>query len=242
MNSHLEGSTTRQLLHSSSLNFRDFCFLRSCTIGDGWIGFRGKSSYFLRIGHSSKQLEWLQWKADRINQIFGINNPVLGPYNVSDSKGGQHLKYIYSVFSRELFSEWFDNWYIREKDLKTRKLVLPSLLDGLGLEDLAVLWCDDGSLWSIDRTKKHVLKSGITRYYKYRESSGSIATCSFTLEENEMLANWIYQISGVRPLVSRSSGYLLLRFCKSKLKKLIPQIKPFVPPCMAYKVDLSKLT
>lgn len=227
-------------MNLDNLEQSDSSFLRGCLIGDGWLGLQRKKSVHLRIGHSSKQLEWLKWKANHLNRILNKNKSVLGPYQVSDGKGGIHQSYLYCVDDHSLFEPWFNRWYEKRENQKTLKKITPDFLDGLDLQALAILWCDDGSLWSSDRYKHHCLKSGEIKKYSYRETAGSIATCCFTKEENKLLANWIESLTNVRPLITTSKQYLLLKFCKSKLLEFIPQIKPFVPECMSYKVDFSQ--
>lgn len=240
MRNQPEGPTTRSDLNLDNLEQADSSFLRGCLIGDGWLGLQRKTFVHLRIGHSSKQLEWLKWKAERLNKILNKNRQVLGPYRVSDSKGGTHQSYLYSVDDHALFETWFNRWYEKKEDQKTLKKITPEFLEGLDLQALAILWCDDGSMWTIEREKKHILKSGAIKHYRYKETAGSIATCCFTEKENKLLANWIEDLTQVKPSISRSKNYLLLRFCKSKLLDFIPKIKPFVPECMSYKVDLSQ--
>lgn len=240
MRNQPEGPTTRSDLNLDNLEPSDSSFLRGCLIGDGWLGLQRKRSVHLRIGHSAKQVEWLRWKANRLNQILNKERPILGPYQVLDSKGNSHQSYLYCVDDHHLFSPWFTRWYIFRENQKTRKTITSDFLSGLDLQALAVLWCDDGSLWHAKRHKKHVLKTGETKLYPYVETAGSIATCCFTLEENKLLAEWVESLTGVKPSISKSKQYLLLKFCKSKVIELIPQIKPFVPECMSYKVDLSQ--
>lgn len=209
-------------------------------MGDGWLGLQRKKSVHLRIGHSDKQYEWLKWKADKINSILGIEKRVLGPYNVKDSKGRQHKHYLYCVDNHALFSPWFDRWYEPRQKKKTRKKITPDFLEKMDLQALAILWCDDGSMWAGDRVRKTKLKSGIIKEYPYKYSSGSIATCSFTTEENKMIIDWIEGLTRVKPRIGTSRGYELLQFNQSDLREFIPQIADYVPSCMSYKVDLSK--
>lgn len=240
MSNQLEGSTTRAILNLDNLEHSDASFLKGCLIGDGWLGLQRKKSVHLRIGHSDKQYEWLKWKAEKINSILGINKRVLGPYNVKDSKGGQHKHYLYCIDNHNLFSPWFDKWYESFPDKKTIKHITPDFLENLDLQALAILWCDDGSMWSGKRTKKQTLKSGKVNEYNYFYSSGLIATCSFSSDENILLSEWIESLTKVKPKIRKSKGYELLSFNQSDLRKFIPQIMDYVPSCMSYKVDLSK--
>lgn len=239
MSNQPEGPTTRPNLNLDNLEPADSSFLRGCLIGDGWLGLQRKKSVHLRIGHSEKQLKFLQWKAERLNQILHKNRPILGPYQTKDSKGNKHQSYLYCIDDHKLFKPWFDRWYQPQENQKTVKVIDSKFLSGLDLQALAILWCDDGSLWHSRRQKYHRLKTGELKSYPYIETAGSIATCCFSNEENILIAHWIEKLTGVKPLLSRTKNYPLLRFCKSKLLEFVPQIQPFVPDCMRYKVDLS---
>ena len=226
-------------MHLDNLEQTDSSFLRGCLLGDGWLGLQRKKFVHLRIGHSTKQHAWLMWKADRLNRIFNKQRRVLGPYNTSDSKGNIHPSYLYCVDDHALLTPWFNRWYKPQEGKKTVKTVTSDFLDGLDLQALAIFWCDDGSLWHSRRVKKHSLKSGEVKNYHYLETRGSLATCCFSLEENNLIADWVTGLTGVKPKISRSKGYLLLRFNKSDLLEFIPKLAPYVPDCMRYKVDLS---
>jgi hypothetical protein len=240
MSNQPEGPTTRPDFNLDNLEPSDSSFLRGCLIGDGWLGLQRKKSVHLRIGHSSKQLEWLKWKANHLNRILRKEKTVLGPYQTPDGKGKTHLSYLYCVDDHQLFKPWFDRWYQKRDNQKTLKIIDSDFLDGLDLQALAILWCDDGSLWHSQRHKKHTLKTGEVKNYPYLETAGSIATCSFTNQENILIAGWIQDLTGIKPKISKTKHYPILRFCKSKLIEFIPQIQPFVPECMKYKVDLSQ--
>jgi len=240
MRNQPEGSTTRPDLNLDNLDPLESSFLRGCLIGDGWLGLQRNKFVYLRIGHSSKQLEWLKWKADKLNKILQKERCVLGPYKTKDSKGGNHLSYLYTVDDHKLFKTWFNRWYTPQQNQKTIKKIDFDFLYGLDLQALSILWCDDGSLWHSKRTKKHKLKSGQVKEYPYTETAGSIATCCFTYGENVLIADWIESLTAVRPLIGRDRKYYKLVFNKSKLLQFIPQIEKFVPDCMNYKVNLSQ--
>lgn len=215
-------------------------FLRGCLLGDGWLGLQRSKYVHLRIGHSAAQRPWLEWKASRINQILGKERRVLGPYMQSSGQTDEKLyeSYLYVVDDHELFLPWFERWY-ELRDPRPRQRLDEQFLEGLGLQELAILWCDDGSITSSDRFTRHRLKSGEERLYPYVEAKGSIAKCAFTEKENKLLIDWIKSLTGVSFRLDHSRGYVRLGCNKKALRDFIPQISPFVPECMAYKVDLS---
>jgi len=236
----LEGSTTRGDMVLDELPLEQQAFLRGCLLGDGWLGLQRSKYVHLRIGHSSAQLKWLEWKATRVNKILGKERRVLGPYMQSSGQTKEkcYESYLYVVDDHELFLPWFTRWY-ELAGPRPRKRLDQAFLDGLGLQELAILWCDDGSITSSERFTRHRLKSGKEQLYPYVEAKGCIAKCAFTEQENKLLAAWIESLTGVRFRLDRSSGYLRLGCNKKALREFIPQISPFVPDCMAYKVDLS---
>lgn len=236
----LEGSTTRGDLALDTLPTAQQAFLRGCLLGDGWLGLQRGKYVHLRIGHCAAQRSWLEWKAARINKILGKERQILGPYMQSSGQVKEKLyeSYLYTVDDHGLFLPWFSRWY-EPVGTRYRQLLDADFLSGLGLQELAILWCDDGSITSTERFTRHRLKSGDERLYPYIEAKGSIAKCAFTRQENELLAAWIESLTGVRFRIDRSSGYIRLGCNKKALREFIPQISPFVPECMAYKVDLS---
>lgn len=215
-------------------------FVKGCLMGDGWLGLQRQRYVHLRIGHSEKQLHWLEWKAERLNKILGKSRSVLGPYMQSSGQVKEKIysSYLYCVDDHDLFSPWFQRWY-RVENGRVIKTITPSFLEGLGMEALAIFWCDDGSIHSSNRHAKHRLKNGEIKLYPYVEAKGSLATCCFTEEENNLLRDWIEGLTGVRFRLEVSKGYLRLGINKKCLREFIPQIAPWVPACMSYKVDLS---
>lgn len=222
------------------LDPRSHAFLRGCLLGDGWLGLQRKQFVHLRIGHCAAQLPYLQWKAARINKILGIQRRILGPYNQGSgsSKGKPYPSYLYCVDNHELFAPWFYRWYDASGPRVIKK-VTPSLLEGLGLEALAVLWCDDGTIHSSNRQKQHRLQDGSVSLYPYVEARGAICTCSFSEQENRLLIDWIDALTGVKFKMHKSRGYPRLSIGKRALRQFIPQLAPYVPECMSRKVDLS---
>jgi len=243
MSNHLEGSTTRVDLELDSLPPEEKIFLKACLFGDGWLGLQRRRYVHLRIGHSKKQYNWLKYKADCINKILGKDRQILGPYYQSDGKTKEkkHVSYLFCVDDHHLFKPWFDRWYEVPVEGDVIKHVTPDFLSGMGLKELAILWCDDGSVTSSDRVKKHITKSGILREYPYVETQGQLALCSFTDEEQILIQQWLYSVTGLKWNIvkRRKDKRTTLVIGKEKLRIFLPMITPYVPEYMFYKVDLS---
>jgi len=227
-------------LELDNLDAADQAFLKGCLIGDGWLGLQRRQYVHLRIGHCEAQLPWLQWKAERLNRILRRDRRILGPYVQGDgsSSGKKHISYLYSVDDHQLFKPWYDRWYEHD-GRRSRKKIDKAYLNGLDMQALAILWCDDGSIYSSNRVKKHRCKDGSIHEYPYVEARGTIALCSFTDHENQLIADWIYSLTGVRFSHYSSKGYPLLGIGKQALKEFIPQVDPYIPDCMKRKADLS---
>lgn len=239
MRNQLEGSTTSVDQVFSSLPPADLAFFLGCLLGDGWIGLQRKRFCHLRIGHSDKQQAYLQWKADNLNRIFGKDRRLLGPYTVGCGTGEQQYQhYLYCIDDHERLSPFFNLLY-QQKDGKPKLVITDALLKCLTLESLAIYWCDDGSLWSSERTTKYRSKSGDTVLYPYIESRGSLATCRYEKHEVEMIRDWIRKLTGIELSISRQKCYLVLQANKTKLRSLLPMLVEFTPDCMKHKVDLS---
>ena len=243
MSNHLEGSTTRADLELDSLPLKEKTFLKACIFGDGWLGLQRKKYVHLRIGHSKKQYRWLQYKADRINKILEKNKQILGPYYQSDGKTKEkiHSSYLFCVDDHHLFKPWFERWYEVPVKGGVIKHITPDFLSGMGLEELAVLWCDDGSVTSSDRLKQHTTKQGILKEYPYIEARGQLALCSFTDKEQVLIQQWLYSVTGLSWNITkrRKDKRTTLTIGKEKLRTFLPLIAPYVPECMSYKVDFS---
>jgi LAGLIDADG DNA endonuclease family len=243
MSNHLEGSTTRVDCTLDLLPAEDRAFLKACILGDGWLGLQRKKFVHLRIGHSAKQRDWLAFKAKEINRILGKDKKVLGPYWQSDgtSRDRKHESYLYCVDDHALFRPWFLRWYEVPAEGKVIKHVTHDFLSDLGLRELAVLWCDDGSVSSSNRTKSHKLKDGTLRKYPYVEAQGQIALCSLDVKEYKLIQDWLCSITGIkwRYTPRTKDKRATLSIGKKQLREFLPLITPYVPSCMSYKVDLS---
>ena len=121
---------------------------------------------------------------------------------------------------------------------KYRKIISSDFLCGLGFRVLAILWCDDGSLFSSNRFTKHKFKDGGLKIYPYVEGKGTINLCESTYDELVLVADWVYSLTGVRFKIARSKGYPKLTANKKAMRIFLPQIAPYVPECMKYKVDM----
>ena len=93
-------------MHLDDLPAADNAFLRACIFGDGWLAFDERNAgVALRIGYSVKQLLWLEWKAERINNILGKSLDIFGPYwmKSGDTSEKKYESYLYNVSDKKTF-------------------------------------------------------------------------------------------------------------------------------------------
>ena len=199
---------------------------------------RNRFAHF-RIGHSDRQQDYLQWKASRLNQIFGKDKKRLGPYEVGCGTGEQRYQhYLYCIDDHALFEPYLHALYA-EQNGKRKLVVTAELLGRLDLQALAVYWCDDGSLWSSERQKRYVDASGGTRLYPYVEGRGVLSTCRYSDAEVALIRDWVASLTGVTPVARKQRQYPVLSFSKGQLREFLPVIAPHVPECMNHKIDPS---
>lgn len=193
-------------------------------LGDGTVSNRGTSANF-RINHAPGQREYLEFKRALFGEVASETKLAV------NGKTKQEFYYFYTLAS----SEWQRVWSVFHQDSRkitvgaksyVKKVVTPVILRDLNDFGVA-LWClDDGYL---------------------THGSFIISTCSFDRTEHELMAQWFAERYGLRAAIYEMNNvvngqrrpYLKLAFGVEHTKHLIDLIRPYVPPCMAYKVDGS---
>jgi len=107
----------------------------------------------------------------------------------------------------------------------------PQVFQGLGPEELALFWMDDGSLEVRKRQRPRSVKI---------ERSGWLAI-SHDEEEADTVARWIHEITGsTASRVHHRTGMIYLRWFSKQFRLLADSISEYIHPCLAYKVDLNR--
>ena len=198
-------------------------FLIGCSLGDGCL-FRSprNGSVTLHIQRKQEHHAYASWQLSKLNQILGTKATLK-----SFLDKGKYPAVRFGVTSKALLTPIYGLLYPKGK--KTFSSVL---LEDLTLAELALFWMDDGSL----EVRKRIKPSGAVKI----ERSAWLAVCEDEVI-TELVGSWIQSLTGSRHTkVRHVSGKFYLRWHSQQCRNLIEQIKPFVLPCLGYKVDLSR--
>jgi len=212
--------------HKIQLNDDDLEFLVSCCIGDGSIrqqidkrSSQKREYYNFNIRHSTKQSEFLNYKAERLNKILGRKAKV----REIDNNGYPGI--AFGVGNSEILRPIYELLYKNKK-----KTVTKECLKLIGLQGLGIWWMDDGSLTIRRKKTKHGTITNGARL-------GYLSTYTDEAEESELIANWISSLTGILPRLAPSKGKFRLMFNSHDLRAFCPIIEPYIIPSMKYKVD-----
>lgn len=185
-------------------------------MGDGSLTKRkNRNAVMLSFTHCQVQLDWLQTKANRLNNIFG-RKCVVSSDSYFDSRTNKiYHRCQYSMTSK-VFLPLYEIAYPNGKKLFTEEL-----LDGLTEEHLAVLWADDGNL----------------------EPKNRIGRLNLYVPEQEcnVVNEWISNLTGAvgRYEDYEKQGFGRLRYPASQMVKIAKAIKPYLHQSMLYKIDMQ---
>lgn len=190
-----------------------FCWM---VLGDGSIEVKQRGNYCLAITHSSRNEDYLYWKASIIDQVtsWSINPQKGGGYS---PEGNEYLRL------RSSAHPWFTKVYDRFYAPLGRKSIDPHALKLLGPLGLAILYQDDGS-------------------YHYSSDAGHnilIHKLCFSKLELEALSKTIVDKFGIIFRINSNKGKGLgyrLRMRASDRDKFFTLISPYIVPSMLYKV------
>ena len=193
-------------------------------LGDGFLQKRSKKAR-LRICHSYKQKEFVDWKYFHLKRLCSRTGP---PKKVQQKNG---VVYLFATQSEKILANYHSLFY-EKISCKTphseryRKKIDNQLLEYIQSPlSLAVWWLDDGSC-------------------KTNSRAGQLATHSFNLSENKILKKLLlqnFQInSNILKHISRNKTYyyLYIPAKKNDFSHLIDLISIYVHqiPSMSYKL------
>lgn len=216
-------------------------FVLGSGVGDGSLSLlparRGDRTYYyprLKITHSSDQLGYLTWKANRINSIFNRTTPLSFVLKKETRKGWKDFEGWEYKFAHSDLRPFYDLLY---PDLQGTKKITRKLLSELKAVSLGLLYMDDGSGGLYLERNNRKLKGGL-KQYEYSVPRIEFATNGFTLECVTLLADWITEISGCGTRFKKSTNRICI--IQKDCYKFRDFIDPYVPvPCMRYKLDLE---
>lgn len=188
-------------------------------LGDGYLNVRRdtrwKSAFHssLKLVHSEKQKEYLEWKASLLQSILGGNKPKVTNFNNSGYPGVRLTK------SNKYFRVLKRYLYVDGKKTIPRKA-----LDRLTPKALAIWWMDDGCLYEKKRNgKTHGWELYLSTY--------------LTDEENQVIIDYFKDRWDVTWKPNHGKGKSRLRCSTKEGRKFLNIIREYVleVPCMAYK-------
>ncbi len=196
-------------------------------MGDGSLyqntyrdGYRD-GNYKLDIGHSEKQIGYLEYKRQIVNQIFDYTIPITKKIVILKANNKKYVVFKFATRVHSRLSFIGKNIYINKK-----KRITDWVLNNITDEGLAYWWMDDGCLhW--DKRENH--------------GGGQIiwALQGFPKEDVEKLRLFLIDRfnCSLNLLQHCKSGYYLKRGISEGQKMLI-KLKPYSIACMDYKFDL----
>ena len=203
-----------------SLSYKEQIILGTL-LGDGYYNIKKGS---IRMLHTEKQIEYLNWKARFVDGIYGPykREVYLKKYNKI------YNEFYYEIPKNKLYNiKDFIKANLYKKDNEGRYIKKISLkyLEKLTPLSLAVWWMDDGSL----------CLSKANRY-------GKLCTHNFNYEENLLIKKYFYDKWRIKVDVKKEKDkYYFIRFNTKAMQQLISIIYEYVceVPSMIYKIDLK---
>lgn len=193
----------------------EFQIIVGSLLGDGsiaWLKNR-KNAYFCE-GHSPKQLDYLQWKYDKLsNYVTGCGVKHKRNYNKKTNKDYGAVAMITKQLP--IFSDFKNKWY------RDRKIVCKEDVEKLDALGLAVWFMDDGTCNENGRRRL-------------------ISTLGFSEEENNYLVDFLKRKFNLDCYLTYSPGYKFgwqIVFTGDSNRRLVEIIKPYIHKIFNYKID-----
>jgi len=180
----------------------------------------------LQIGHSSKQLGYLKWKKDLLapfvkGKVHFAEKP--GPKLICGKESYSNGYHLMSTIAHPDITEYYNKFYFRGL-----KRVHSDVIDELDAVALAI-WLADGGSFGMRKECKYSLM-------------GSIATCSFTVEENKILIEALSKFYNGHICLSTSGSNPCLYLSNTKeINKMLDLVVPLLPTCIHYKFAPQRL-
>jgi len=173
----------------------------------------------LKVTHSIKQVAYLEWKREIVQPMFGYPLVIVNREN-SAQNGKRYPVAVLQTRTNPQFTRLYRMMY---PEPLRKKRVTRTILDMLDDRGMACWYLDDGCL-------SQTVGRGATVI---------LATNSYTLEENELIRDWIAEQYGVtfNINVHQKTGTHNLRRGVSDACKMLDAIAPYVIPSMRYKVE-----
>ena len=193
-------------------------------MGDGSL-YKGQANqnYKFEITHCEKQLGYLAWKKEIVNQIFEYNIPITEKIITNKSTSKQYVAYRFATRIHSRLS------FIARKIYNGReKRITDWVLENITNEGLAYWWMDDGCL-----------------HWEQREGrgGGQIIWSLYGFPKEDVEKFRLFLINRfdchLNLLQHCKGGYYLKRGISEGNKLLIP-LKQYSVSCMDYKFNLHE--
>jgi hypothetical protein len=184
-------------------------------LGDGYLRPHGKieKNYSLCFAHGEKQIEYLEWMKDNLKPFTTSDIP----YKHKKTSLHNHATvHSYHTVCHPWLTELRKAFYPDGK--KTVSIDWLNQVDELAL---AVWYMDDGSL-------------------NKRYGTMTFCTNGFSYEEHLLIQQWFLDRWKLPVVIeNRRNNQYSIRVNASVAKHLREILRPYIPPCMSYKVDFK---
>lgn len=215
------------------MNKNQRAILYGMAIGDGHISYRtrfkdGKYRYEqaeLIIGHSPKQLQYLEWKAQTLHSIFGGKPPKVAETKHTLKSNGKTYKGFRVAKTNPYFRQMHKTLYKEGHKKITRQIV-----SYLNEQSLAIIFMDDGSI------SHNTNKQGFTTSLNF------VLCLQLSEEEADIVVDWLksFDIDAKKTL---SKGKWDIRGGTQATLNLVKTILDHLHPNLFYKLkSVAKLT
>jgi len=207
-------------IRATNLTNEQIGLIVGTVLGDANLHLGVNNEAFLTIEQGEKQKDYVFEKYSKLETICLMNpREVVG---VQGYKVGSK-SWKFSTIQHSGLTKIYNLMY---KDGK--KVVTKEALNLLTLAGLAWWYFDDGSYHSL--------------YKQY-----NLATCQFSLEEQKLIRNFLFQKFKIKTSIlpkknQEKAKYYYLYFAKETSNIFTQYLKPFVIPCLEYKVNRSSET
>lgn len=184
--------------------------IKSCLIGmllgDATIERTSPKSSRMRISHSIKQRNYLQWKNSILERLTGVHT-----YDYLARIGDKQYPMTKTTTnSIPLFSDLRNQMYFQG-----RKSITSHLLKALDWRGIAIWFLDDGYI---------------------EKNSAQIATNSFNEGEHLLIKKVLKERHGLHVSIGKRRQYYYLRFNVESTGKIVEWVKMLNIPGMEYKI------
>lgn len=195
-------------------------------LGDGGLIKQKRSKNArLQIGHCTKQLEYLKWKKQLLDP-FVKSQPVEaekpGQKTICGKSSFSTGYWIINTIAHPDITIYYNKYYYMGE-----KRVIEEVVNNLDLLSLAIWLADDGS-FTFRKDCKYSLR-------------GSIATCSFTCDEINILIRALKRFYNGTASLDKYNNTIALNGTAG-INELLDKVTKILPKCIHYKFAPQRLT